>query len=127
VESVVSSKNFLFVALTLTGVSTVIGCLLSQRHSLSKAEAASGPIGAGNPSAANAKLEKAVESMLATDEEVRRAHLSVHADVTKNEVILVGAVPSAAIRNKAVALAKSAHAGVIVSDRITVKERKTTD
>jgi len=48
---------------------------------------------AASPSAANAKLEKAVKSMFATDEQVRRADLSVRADVTKNEVTLSGTEP----------------------------------
>jgi osmotically-inducible protein OsmY len=52
------------------------------------------PTGAGNPSAANAKLEKAVKSMFARDEQVRTADLIVRADVTKNQVTLSGTVDS---------------------------------
>ena len=88
-----------------------------------EAQAAASPTGLGSPSAANAKLEKAVKSMFAHDEQVRRADLTVRADVTKNEVMLSGTVESEAVRSRAVELAKTAHAGVVVNDRMTVKSR----
>ncbi len=77
--------------------------------------------GAGSPSAANAKLEEAVRSILKSDEHLRKANLKVDADVTRNEVTLSGTVESAAIRDKAVELTKTAHVGVVVNNRITVK------
>ena len=86
-------------------------------------QAAASPTGLGSPSAANAKLEKAVKSMFAQDEQVRRADLTVRADVTKNEVTLSGTVESEAVRSRAVELAKTAHAGVVVNDMMTVKSR----
>ena len=88
-----------------------------------EAQAAASPTGLGSPSAANAKLEKAVKSMFAQDEQVRRADLTVRADVTKNEVTLSGTVESEAVRSRAIELAKTAHAGVVVNDRMTVKSR----
>ena len=88
-----------------------------------EAQAAASPTGLGSPSAANAKLEKAVKSMFAQDEQVGRADLTVRADVTKNEVTLSGTVESEAVRSRAVELAKTAHAGVVVNDRMTVKSR----
>ena len=88
-----------------------------------EAQAAAAPTGLGSPSAANAKLEKAVKSMFAQDERVARADLTVRADVTKNEVTLSGTVESEAVRSRAVELAKTAHAGVVVNDRMTVKSR----
>jgi len=84
-------------------------------------QAASPPIGAGSPSAANEKLEKAVRAMFAEDEQLRKAELNVRADITKNEVTLSGTVESGAIRSRAVELAKTAHAGVVVNDKMTVK------
>ena len=88
-----------------------------------EAQAAAAPTGLGSPSAANAKLEKAVKSMFAQDEQVGRADLTVRADVTKNEVMLSGTVESEAVRSRAVELAKTAHAGVVVNDKMTVKSR----
>ena len=79
------------------------------------------PFGAGNPKKANAELEQAVQEKLDTDDQLRAAHLTVRADVTRNQITLAGTVPSAALRQKAVELAKSAHAGVIVIDEIMVR------
>jgi osmotically-inducible protein OsmY len=59
--------------------------------------------------------------MFAQDERVRNAGLRVQADVTKNEVTLSGTVESEAVRSRAVQLAKTAHAGVVVNDRIILK------
>ena len=87
-----------------------------------EAQAAS-PTGLGSPSAANAKLEKAVKSMFAK-EQVGRADLTVRADVTKNEVTLSGTVESEAVRSRAIELAKTAHVGVLVNDKMTVMPRR---
>ena len=89
-----------------------------------EAQASASPTGLGSPSAANAKLEKAVKSMFAQDEQVRRADLTVRADVTKNEVTLSGTVESEAVRSRAIELAKTAHAGVLINDKMTVMPRR---
>ena len=65
-----------------------------------------------------------MKSMFAQDEQVGKAALSVRADVTKNEVTLSGTVESEAVRSRAVELAKIAHIGVVVNDRMTVKSRR---
>ena len=114
-----SNKRFM-VVVALSG----IGALLAARG-FSQADAASSPTGLGSPRAANAKLEEAVKSMFAQDEPVRTADLSVRADVTKNEVTLSGTVESEAVRSRAVELAKTAHIGVVVNDKITVKPRRS--
>ncbi|MGH7793946.1 MAG: BON domain-containing protein [Candidatus Binatia bacterium] len=79
------------------------------------------PMGVGNTTMANSELEKAVRDNLNSNEQLRAADLAVSADVTKNEVTLSGTVSSEELRAKAVELAKGAHAGVIVTDRINVK------
>jgi len=84
-------REIFFIVLALGGVSALVACRASGYFS--ETQAASLPSGLGSPSAANAKLEKAVKSMFATDEQVRRADLSVRADVTKNEVTLSGTEP----------------------------------
>jgi hypothetical protein len=111
-------KNFFFIVLALAG----IGTLVSYRSFL-EAHAASPPIGAGSPDEANAKLEKTIKTMFNRDEQVRRADLSVRADVTKNEVTLSGTVESEAVRSRAMELAKTAHVGVVVDDKMTVNPR----
>jgi len=105
-------KNIFFIVLALEG----INILFSYRTSSSflEAQAASPPIGAASPDEANAKLEKAIKTMFERDEHVRKADLSVRADVTKNEVTLSGTVESEAVRSKAVELSKIAHVGVVV-------------
>lgn len=65
--------------------------------------------------------------MFERDEQVRRAKLSVQADITKNEVTLAGTVDSESVRSKAIELAKTAHVGVVVNDKISVRPRKSND
>ena len=112
-------KNIFFIVLAIGGISILFSYRASR--SFLEAEAASPPIGAASPDEANAKLEKAIKTMFARDEQVRKADLSVRADVTKNEVTLSGTVESEAVRSKAVELAKIAHVGVVVNDKMTVK------
>jgi osmotically-inducible protein OsmY len=114
-------RQMFFILLALGGSALA---LFGASEYFSEARAASSPTGLGSPSAANAKLEKAVRSMFASDEQVHRANLSVRADVTKNEVTLSGTVESEAVRARAVELAKTAHIGIVVNDRMTVKPRR---
>jgi hypothetical protein len=60
-------------------------------------------------------LEKAIKTMFERDEQLRKADLSVRADITKNELTLSGTVESEAVRSRAVELAKTAHVGVVVN------------
>lgn len=78
------------------------------------------PFGAGSPKMANAELEEAVREKLNTDDQLKTARLSVRADVTRNEVTLAGQLPSTTLKRKALDLAKTAHAGVIVIDKMIV-------
>ena len=96
-----------------------------QRMTLAQMEQASVAPGAGSPMSANAKLEKAVRARFDGDERLKAANLNVNRDVTKNEVTLSGTVDSEALRARAVELAKSAHVGVIVTDKIIVKPRQS--
>jgi osmotically-inducible protein OsmY len=66
-------------------------------------------------------LEKAVRAKLESDAALKEAKLDVDADADKNEVTLSGTVRSQEVRNKAVDLAKSAHSGLTVNDKIDVK------
>jgi osmotically-inducible protein OsmY len=79
---------------------------------------------ASTPSAvkmSDADLEKAVRAKLDTDVALKEAKLDVDADADKNEVTLSGTVRSEEVRNKAVELAKTAHSGLTVNDKIDVK------
>ena len=116
-------RKFLAASLML---GTAILCFVFRRSSAHEySSAAVSKIGvaqgAGSPSSANAELEEAVNSTFRSDKQLRKASLKVEADVTKNEVTLSGTVESEAIRAKAVELTKTAHVGVVVNDRITVR------
>jgi osmotically-inducible protein OsmY len=89
------------------------------------AAASAVPHGAGSPNEANAPLEEAVKSILKSDRRLRKADLKVNADVTKNEITLSGTVESAAVRDEAVELAKTAQVGVVVNNRITLRSGHT--
>ena len=117
-----SPRSLFFVILAVGGVSAIMASRASRPFS--EAQAVSFPPGPGSPSAANAKLEQAVRTTFERDEQVRRAKLSVQADITKNEVTLSGTVDSESVRSRAVELAKTAHAGVVVNDKIAVRPRK---
>jgi osmotically-inducible protein OsmY len=80
------------------------------------------PTGISTPGEANTKLEQAVRSMLSKDKELRTANLKIAADVTKNEVTLSGTVDSEAMRDKAMELAKTSQVGVVVNNKISVKQ-----
>ena len=76
------------------------------------------------PSAAkmsDSDLEKAVRAKFESDVALKEAKLDVDANADKNEVTLSGTVRSQEVRNKAVELAKSAHSGLTVNDKIDVK------
>jgi len=66
------------------------------------------------------ELERSIRAKLDTDEGLKAA-IDVTAEAAKNEVTLSGAVASKVFRDKAIELAKSVHAGLVINDRIAVK------
>jgi len=76
------------------------------------------------PTMTNSELEKAIKAKLETDSQLKMAGIDVDADVSRNEATLSGTVESEALRTKAVDLAKSAHPGLTVTDKIDVKPRE---
>lgn len=69
-------------------------------------------------------LENSIKAKLNTDDKLRAAGIDVDASVDRNEATLSGTVESEALRTRAVELAKSAHSGLIVTDKIDVKPRE---
>jgi osmotically-inducible protein OsmY len=69
----------------------------------------------------NADLENNIKAKIDSDAQLKAANLEVNANADKNEVTLTGKVESETLRTKAVDLAKSAHAGLIVNDKIDVR------
>ena len=74
-----------------------------------------------DPKMSNSDLENAVRAKLGSDEQLRTAKLDVDANASKNEVTISGTVQSQDHRTKAVELAKDAHSGITVNDKIDVK------
>lgn len=116
--------RFLAVILVLGTASLLFVLRQSQAQEPSPSALAAG-VAQGSASAANAKLEETVKSMLRRDNQLRSANLEVDADVTKNEVTLSGTVDSEAMRHKAVELAKTAQVGVVVNNRIKLRQGTT--
>lgn len=69
-------------------------------------------------------LERKIEMQLSSDPQLRDARLSISADAERNWAALSGTVESEAMRTKAVQLARSAHPGLTVEDKIDVKPRQ---
>lgn len=67
------------------------------------------------------ELDGSVSAKLHEDPQLSPYNLDVDADASKNAVTLSGNVPSEALRLRAVDLAKQAHAGLVVTDKIDVK------
>jgi osmotically-inducible protein OsmY len=66
-------------------------------------------------------LKNHVESQLNSDPQLREAKISVSADADDNRVTLSGTVASEEMRNKAIEMARAAHPGVTIEDKIEVK------
>lgn len=72
------------------------------------------------------ELENRIKAKFDTDAQLKAANLDIDATADRNEATLSGTVESQALRIKAVDLAKSAHTGLIVTDKIDVKPREVS-
>ncbi len=77
----------------------------------------------------NSDLEDSIKAKLNSDPDLRTADLKVSADTDNNEVKITGTVASESLRNRAIDMVRSAHAGLVVTDKIDVepKELSRTD
>jgi osmotically-inducible protein OsmY len=108
-------------ALAAFGVLAVPGCGNSGgENALAQVKK---PFGVGSTEKANAELEQAVRAKLDTDPRLMKSDVAVTADVTRNQVTLSGTVPSDDLRARAVELAKSAQAGVIVDNQLKLNAK----
>ncbi|MCI0336502.1 MAG: BON domain-containing protein [Acidobacteria bacterium] len=69
-------------------------------------------------------LENAIKNKFNDDAQLKAANLGVDANIDRNEVTISGTVGSQALRTRAVELARSAHSGVVVNDKIDVTPRE---
>ncbi|MEO5923684.1 MAG: BON domain-containing protein [Bryobacteraceae bacterium] len=67
------------------------------------------------------QVEEGIRSRLVADMDLRRAALSVDADVADHKVTLSGTVPTEALRTRAVDMAQTFQPGFIVNAKIDVK------
>jgi hyperosmotically inducible protein len=66
-------------------------------------------------------LEKKIEAQFKADPQLRDTNLSVDADADRSLVTLSGTVESEAMRTRALELARAAHPGLTINDKIDVK------
>ncbi|MGE0130813.1 MAG: BON domain-containing protein [Blastocatellales bacterium] len=69
-------------------------------------------------------LENTVRARLNTDAELRDAHLDVDANAERNKVILSGMVETKAMRDRAIELAAAASPGIVVNDKMEIRQRE---
>ncbi|MBS1791687.1 MAG: BON domain-containing protein [Acidobacteria bacterium] len=80
--------------------------------------------GASQPKMSDSELENAIKTKLNSDAQLKAADLGVSAEGENNAATLSGTVESQTLRMRAVELARSAHAGLIITDKIDVKPRE---
>jgi hyperosmotically inducible periplasmic protein len=74
----------------------------------------------------DSQLEDKIKAKFDSDAQLKASDLSVSADADKNEATISGEVGTQALRSKAVAMAKEASPGLILTDKIDVKPRELT-
>jgi hyperosmotically inducible periplasmic protein len=84
----------------------------------SKTEAAREPV-----RITDSDLEQKITDQLKADPQLRDTNLSVDADADQKLVTLSGTVESEAMRTRALELARAAHPGLTINDKIDVKPR----
>jgi len=99
-------------------ITTAVG-ILSLAFGL--AACSESPKAADTPKMTNGDLERAVTSSINSDSALAAYKIDVSGDVDKNAVTLSGTVPTEALRTRAVELAKSGRATLLVNDKIDVK------
>jgi len=74
----------------------------------------------------DSELENKIKAKFDSDAQLKAADLNISADAEKNEATISGAVPTQALRMKAVNMAKEASSGLILTDKIEVRPRELT-
>lgn len=73
------------------------------------------------PKMSNDELDRLVTTKISSDPALAVYNLDVDADADKNAVTLSGDVPTQGLRTRAVEAAKTAHAGLVITDKIDVE------
>ncbi len=82
--------------------------------------------GDGKARMTDSELETVILAKLTRDTSLGGVKLDVDADADRNEVTLSGTVESQAQRTRALEIARNAHAGLVITDKIVVKPRELT-
>jgi osmotically-inducible protein OsmY len=117
-------KNLSWVAPLLLSATFILPACEQKQDSRTVTPESSPTTTAPTPPAAkmsDADLEKAIRTKLESDDALKQAKLSVSAEAEDNKATISGTVVSEEMRAKAVDLAKSAHPGVTIEDKIDVK------
>lgn len=77
-----------------------------------------------HPKMSSSDLKTAIKTRLDSDAQLKAADLGVSADIDENKATLSGTVESQALRTRALELARAAHSGLIITDKIDVKPRE---
>jgi len=72
----------------------------------------------------NSELEQAIHSRMNADPDLQAANLDVDANAKDNKATLSGTVPTEALRNEAVQMAKAVRSSLEITDKINVKPRE---
>src|SRR5262245_60523613 len=106
-------------------LSTLFACLLLQigcnRGQESTTQAAREPV-----RMSDSDLKEKIETQIESDPQLRGAKLSVSADADRNSATLSGTVETEALRTRAVDMARAAHPGLTIDDKIDVEPREVT-
>lgn len=82
--------------------------------------------GTSNTKMTDSELENKIKAKFDSDAQLKAADLNISANAEKNEATISGAVPTQALRMKAVNMAKEASSGLVLTDKIEVKPRELT-
>jgi osmotically-inducible protein OsmY len=113
-------KTFVWLIPLLFGLNLVVASC-DERDRRPATQTGPGPSTPSASKMSDSDLEKAVRAKLESDAALKEAKLDVDSNADKNEVTISGTVRSEDMRNKAVDLAKSAHSGLTINDKIDVK------
>jgi len=109
-------KRLLLLTLLL-GLSFQVACT-TDKESTTRA--------AKEPVMTDSDLKSQIETRINSDVDLKAADLSISADADHNSAKLSGTVESEALRTRAVEMARAAHPGLVIEDKIDVKPRELT-
>ena len=114
------------VKLILTSLLVAAVCLALGGCSTNETNVSNSSSGGLKANMSDSDLENNIKAKINSDAQLKAVNIDVDADVETNQVTLSGTVDSQSLRMKAVDLAKSAHAGLIITDKIDVKPREVS-